>query len=166
VWTAERKERAKQLWEDGLSAAQIAAELGDCTRNAIVGLAHRSGWAGRAGVRRPPKPRPYRRVAPKAPPEPRATVTRFTNHGNRFDVVQNHAPAPLPEEPPAPPGQRCGLMQLREGVCRFPIGDPRSADFAFCGGNAIEPLPYCGFHARLSYQPVADRRGNSSAPRR
>ena len=36
-WTDERVEMLKKLWSDGLSASQIAAELGGITRNAVIG---------------------------------------------------------------------------------------------------------------------------------
>ena len=62
-WTDERVELLKKLWADGLSASQIAAELGCVTRNAVIGKVHRLGLSGRAkspssiGAPRPRKPR-------------------------------------------------------------------------------------------------------------
>ena len=47
-WTDERVETLKKLWADGLSASQIAAELGGITRNAVIGKVHRLGLSGRA----------------------------------------------------------------------------------------------------------------------
>src|SRR5438067_964924 len=47
-WTDERVEHLKKLWSDGLSASQIAAELGGITRNAVIGKVHRLGLSGRA----------------------------------------------------------------------------------------------------------------------
>src|SRR5258708_6054672 len=46
-WTDERVELLKKLWQDGLSASQIAAELGGVTRNAVIGKVHRLGLSGR-----------------------------------------------------------------------------------------------------------------------
>ena len=46
-WTDERVETLKKLWADGLSASQIAAELGGITRNAVIGKVHRLGLSGR-----------------------------------------------------------------------------------------------------------------------
>jgi len=46
-WTEERVETLKKLWSDGLSARQIADELGDVTRNAVIGKAHRLGLSTR-----------------------------------------------------------------------------------------------------------------------
>jgi GcrA cell cycle regulator len=38
------------------------------------------------------------------------------------------------------------------------MGDPTSHEFRFCGARSITGLPYCTHHARVAYQPVADRK--------
>ena len=43
TWSHTRVEQLKKLWEAGLSASQIAAELGNVSRNAVIGKAHRLG---------------------------------------------------------------------------------------------------------------------------
>src|SRR5690349_23179268 len=48
TWSDDRVEQLKKLWEGGLSASQIAAELGNVTRNAVIGKVHRLGLSGRA----------------------------------------------------------------------------------------------------------------------
>ena len=48
TWTDERVELLKKLWADGLSASQVAGELGGITRNAVIGKVHRLGLSGRA----------------------------------------------------------------------------------------------------------------------
>jgi GcrA cell cycle regulator len=65
-----------------------------------------------------------------------------------------------------PIGQRCSTLELREGKCRWPIGDPGTPDFFFCGGKTSEGLPYCGYHSRIAYQPAADRRRARRTARR
>ena len=57
-WTDERVELLKKLWSDGLSASQIAAELGGITRNAVIGKVHRLGLSGRAKSASIGAPRP------------------------------------------------------------------------------------------------------------
>ena len=47
AWTEERIEKLTKLWTEGLTASQIAQELGDVTRNAVIGKAHRLGLSGR-----------------------------------------------------------------------------------------------------------------------
>ena len=55
TWSDDRVEQLKKLWEAGLSASQIAAELGNVTRNAVIGKVHRLGLSGRA--KSPPRRR-------------------------------------------------------------------------------------------------------------
>ena len=71
TWTKERIERLKELWTEGLSASQIAAELGEgVSRNAVLGKAHRLGLAqGEGKVASTPRPR-----KPTHPPAPAPAV--------------------------------------------------------------------------------------------
>ena len=62
-WSDERVELLKRLWGDGLSASQIAGQLGGITRNAVIGKVHRLGLAGRAKAA---APRPIRRLWPRS----------------------------------------------------------------------------------------------------
>ena len=76
-WTDERVETLKKLWADGLSASQIAAELGGITRNAVIGKVHRLGLSGRAKSPSSAAPRPRKarahspHVARRAPRDAR-----------------------------------------------------------------------------------------------
>ena len=63
TWSDDRVEQLKKLWEGGLSASQIAAELGNVTRNAVIGKVHRLGLSGRAKSPTSAAPRP-RKAAP------------------------------------------------------------------------------------------------------
>jgi GcrA cell cycle regulator len=148
----------KKLWSDGLSASQIAAELGGISRNSVIGKVHRLGLSGRA--KSPTSSAPRQRK-----PRSHGPLMRIARPGIRG----NTALAPLPYEPELEPepemienivpiGQRCSILELTEGKCHWPIGDPSSSDFFFCGGKAIEGLPYCGCHSRIAYQPATDRR--------
>jgi GcrA cell cycle regulator len=57
-----------------------------------------------------------------------------------------------------PIGQRRTLLELTADTCRWPIGDPASPDFFFCGGKPLTGLPYCSYHSRVAYQPATERR--------
>ena len=52
------------------------------------------------------------------------------------------------------------LAQIESGLNagKWPIGDPLKEEFHFCGNDSPEASPYCSFHARLAYQPSAERR--------
>ena len=161
-WTDERVELLKKLWADGLSASQIAGELGGITRNAVIGKVHRLGLSGRAKSASSSAPRV------RKPRSHMLRVGRTMSRGNAaLALAFEMEPEPEPEliENIIPIGQRCSLLELNESKCRWPIGDPSAADFFFCGGKTVEGLPYCGYHSRVAYQPAADRRRDKRAAR-
>jgi GcrA cell cycle regulator len=53
---------------------------------------------------------------------------------------------------------RCTLLELASGHCRWPLGDPTKAGFAFCGNDAVTGFSYCVGHARLAYRLPSGRR--------
>jgi len=152
-WTDERVELLTKLWADGLSASQIAAELGGVTRNAVIGKVHRLGRSGRAKSPSSASPRP--RKARSSGHMMR--VSRPAMRGNTA-LAYDYDLEPEPELIEIPVEQRKTLVQLTEKTCHWPVGDPDSTDFFFCGGETATDLPYCSFHSRVAYQPASDRR--------
>jgi len=57
------------------------------------------------------------------------------------------------------------LATLELHDCRWPIGDPRNADFHFCGARQMAGRPYCELHWRRAFQPPRPR-GTVVVPRR
>jgi GcrA cell cycle regulator len=155
-WTDERVELLKKLWADGLSASQIAAELGGVTRNAVIGKVHRLGLSGRAKSPASTSPRPRKPRSHQMLRVSRPTIRGNTALAHAFDYEVE--PEPDVVENVIPIGQRRTLLELTEETCRWPIGDPGTADFFFCGGQSISSLPYCAYHSRVAYQPASDRR--------
>jgi GcrA cell cycle regulator len=157
TWTDDRVELLKKLWADGLSASQIAGELGGITRNAVIGKVHRLGLSGRAKA---PSSSVPRQRKPRAPSMFRAPRAMMRGNTALAMPAYDYEPEPEPEllENIIPIGQRCTLLELDSEKCHWPIGDPGQPDFFFCGGKTPNGNPYCGYHARIAYQPVTDRR--------
>jgi GcrA cell cycle regulator len=44
------------------------------------------------------------------------------------------------------------MFDLKERMCRWPLGDPKEPGFSFCGCNTVAGLPYCEDHAMIAYQ--------------
>ena len=145
-WTDERVETLKKLWLDGLSASQIAKQLGGVTRNAVIGKVHRLGLSGRAAPSHPSRP------AFKAPRPPRP-MTSPAVRTRALEPRAHHAPAPRPAAPYIDLPGTATVLTLGAHMCKWPIGDPSSDDFTFCGRRAGEEGPYCIDHARVAYQP-------------
>jgi len=158
-WTDDRVELLKKLWSDGLSASQIAGELGGISRNSVIGKVHRLGLSGRAkspstSVPRQRKPRTHGHMMRISRPGIRGNNALAPVHAYDTEIE----PEPELIENIIPIGQRCSILDLTECKCRWPIGDPSSPDFFFCGGKSMDGLPYCGYHSRVAYQPASDRR--------
>ena len=168
-WTEDRVATLKKLWLDGLSASQIAKQLGGVTRNAVIGKVHRLGLSGRAAPSQPARPafKPSRPARPvmQAPMPPRRTE------------VATPAPQPLSAapQPPVPsyrheePGSAT-VLTLGAHMCKWPIGDPATDGFSFCGRRTGDDGPYCVEHARVAYQPQQKKArrsdGSELAPHR
>ncbi|MDR3497343.1 MAG: GcrA family cell cycle regulator [Ancalomicrobiaceae bacterium] len=165
-WTEERVEQLKKLWSDGFSASQIAAELGGVTRNAVIGKVHRLGLSGRAKTAIA-QPQRAKKAPVRQPGGPHARP-----HGG-LDTVGNAAlkmdflPAPKPQLVVAPKVftlsdaplvENAGILELTEQTCKWPVGDPGDQSFHFCARRSEGGVPYCGYHARVAYQPASDRR--------
>lgn len=190
-WNDERVEQLRKLWMEGHSASQIAAELANgITRNAVIGKVHRLGLSGRAKAPAPAPARP--RVKPAASAA-RPSIggsgggARPSSRGGMIDAgapmtmirganalalqptaMSAPTPAPRPiEDVVVPISERVTIMELRESMCRWPLGDPTTPEFRFCGANSpIGEGPYCAYHATIAYQPAQDRRRDrSKAPR-
>jgi GcrA cell cycle regulator len=142
-WSEDRVERLKALWADGLSASQVAKELGGVTRNAVIGKIHRLGLAGRAAGGRIARPRPASSPRPRRLAAPRATP--------RVPMIAAPVAAPVPA--PEGPGLIASMSDLCGHVCKWPIGDPKAADFSFCGRPMDGAGPYCAGHGVAAFRP-------------
>ncbi|MCK0207271.1 GcrA family cell cycle regulator [Starkeya koreensis] len=157
-WTDERVELLKKLWADGLSASQIAAELGGVTRNAVIGKVHRLGLSGRAKAVASTTPRPRKpRPVPSAGSRPVVVGNTALAQVMRPMVEPEPVELPDPVANVVPMAERCTILDLTEFTCRWPVGEPGKSDFFYCGSRTKTGMPYCAYHARIAYQPVQDR---------
>ena len=54
--------------------------------------------------------------------------------------------------------RKIGLMELTERTCKWPIGDPATDNFYFCGLPSQPGKPYCEAHVSVAFQPMSSRR--------
>ena len=158
-WTEERVELLKKLWSEGLSASQIAGQLGGVTRNAVIGKVHRLSLSGRAKpVSSTPRPRKVRAASPHRP-----AGRHFISGNTALKTHASPAPRRLPAQVPiedivVPISLNVPLLALNDQMCKWPNGDPGSDNFGFCGHPNWNSLPYCEYHSRVAYQPPDRRR--------
>ena len=165
AWTDEIVEQLKQHWIDGKSASQIAGLLGNgVTRNAVIGKVHRLGLAGRAktpssSASRPRRaaPQPAHRVAPHLGSSAPRMVRGATALAIAPEALAEIESQEEFESVVVPMSLKVTIIELKESMCRWPLGDPASSEFRYCGSPSASG-PYCAYHARLAYQPVQERR--------
>ncbi|WP_137701550.1 GcrA family cell cycle regulator [Marimonas lutisalis] len=186
-WTDERVELLKKMWGEGQSASQIAKELGGVTRNAVIGKVHRLGLSNRSSgspkteakakpaAKAEAKPRATRAKAAKPAKEtaPKAAETEAKPAPTPARKQIIPAGQPLPPQPSAneispealakvseieKKAKKLSLMELTERTCKWPVGDPATEDFWFCGLPVQAGKPYCEAHVGVAFQPMSSRR--------
>lgn len=123
----------------------------------------------RAAEAKPAAPPPR----PSAPVNP--TVAQVVNNVTPLPLRKSIVPAgqPLPPQPSANEispealasvrevekhAKKISLMELTERTCKWPIGDPATEDFWFCGLPSTAGKPYCEAHVGVAFQPMSARR--------
>jgi len=149
-----------------------------------LGLSNRAGSGGSAATKAAPKEKPA--VATKPAPKP-ATKAKpaSTPPKEEPELDENGIPisaarrAIIPAGQPLPPqpsaneispealakvnevektAKRISLMELTEKTCKWPVGDPATEDFWFCGLAVQQGKPYCEAHVGVAFQPMSSRR--------
>lgn len=185
-WNDERVEILKKMWGEGQSASQIAKELGGVTRNAVIGKVHRLGLSNRNGgggsstadskakATKPaakPAAKP-RKAAAKPAPASKEEAAPAPQPATRIKPIIP-AGQPLPPQPSAneidpkalakvneveKKAKKLNLMELTSRTCKWPVGDPATEDFWFCGLPVQSGKPYCEAHVGVAFQPMSSRR--------
>lgn len=104
-------------------------------------------------------------VSTASAPAPVSAVASARIQGN---TALSLAEAPAPEAAPKPArvteevvvplSLKVTIVELRESMCKWPIGDPSSSEFRYCGSPSHNGTPYCQHHGKIAYQPAQDRR--------
>ena len=140
-WTQDKEQKLKELWGKGHTASQIAEILGDTTRNAVIGKAHRLKLAARAPSKKSQSVKKDASSLDNQIKEEKQIISRK----NRFKSLlldKNFEP----ENPKT-------LEELDNNNCRWPIGHPDEKNFYFCGRKPIEGFAYCKLHVLYAFQP-------------
>jgi GcrA cell cycle regulator len=109
--------------ENGLSASQIAAQIGGMTRCAVIGVAFRNKIPLH-GVAKPREPRKPVAKPPYMQCEPVAEEV-----ADLADLIP--------------------FADLKPNNCRYPVG---ASDYLFCGRKQLQGFPYCASHCRICFQ--------------
>ena len=138
-WTPERENKLRVLWKKGHTASQIALLIGDTTRNAVIGKAHRLNLEARTSSKKSlttTKPKSENEVEIKQ--EKLSRKARFKSL-----LLDKNFESENPKK----------LTELTDDTCRWPIGHPYEKNFYFCGRKPLEKFPYCKLHVLYAFQP-------------
>jgi GcrA cell cycle regulator len=172
-WSEERIALLRQRWAEGLSAESITKELGSgVSRSAVLGKVHRlklmqpefrRRHACKDNARlRPPRPEARSESAGMRASSRLMAAFRALGLDAFFGepdtrTVHRHAGMAF--------GPGCGLLDLTAATCRWPVGDPGEADFAFCGAVPFRRYPYCLRHCLIAYRPQSGEDATRAATR-
>lgn len=126
-----------------------------------------------AKAKAPPKPAPANKPEPAPEPKPEPAVAATTPAISPARKAIIPAGQPLPPQPSTneispealakvneieKKAKRLTLMELTERTCKWPVGDPATEDFWFCGLPVQQGKPYCEAHVGVAFQPMSARR--------
>ena len=130
-WTTEKQEKLKELWKKGLTASQIANELGDTTRNAVIGKAHRLNLESRGVSKKTTiKSTGEKTVKPEVKTQRLGRKAKF-----KALLLDKSFEAENPKK----------LEELNDETCRWPIGHPYEEKFYFCGRKHLKSFHTVNF---------------------
>ena len=141
-WNDKKEQKLRELWSKGHTASQIAELLGDTTRNAVIGKAHRLNLEARAPSKRS---RSDKSEAPKPQTKFRGSESRKSKFKSIL-LDKNFEP----ENPTS-------LENLTDQTCKWPSGHPDEENFYFCGRKPVDAFPYCKLHILYAYQPKGQK---------
>ena len=139
-WTPERNQKLKDLWSKGHTASQIAALLGNTTRNAVIGKAHRLNLQARAVSNRT-------QIKTNLKNNNKISEVKTQKLGRKARFQALLLDKNFQHENPKQ------LEGLTDETCKWPIGHPHEENFYFCGRTSLEKFPYCKLHILYAYQP-------------
>jgi len=137
-WTPEREKKLRELWKIGHTASQIASLLGNTTRNAVIGKAHRLNLEARAVSKKSTlKVNKESNVKTEIKTQKLGRKAKF-----KALLLDKNFPAENPTK----------LEDLTDDHCKWPLGEKLEPASFFCGRKPIEKFPYCQLHLLYGYQ--------------
>ncbi len=174
-WDNATLKKLKALTGKGLSTSEIGKRLG-MSKNAIVGKLNRLGWNAKAGgatvekVAEVKKPTTKATADKKATPKKTSDVKKVATKKPESKAVAKKASTKVatPKDTTKKDESKTSakdlamhqriiqhsleMANLKPNQCRWPIGDPDSEHFHFCGETVFVGKPYCYEHCKQAYQ--------------
>ena len=145
-WTDDKVKKLRELWTKGHTASQIAGLLGETTRNAVIGKAHRLNLEERAPSKT--NSSSEKKQTNNSQPKLRGSASRKSKF-NSILLDKTFEP----ENPTV-------LENLTDQTCKWPSGHPDEENFYFCGRKPVDAFPYCKLHVLYAFQPKGQKEEN------
>jgi GcrA cell cycle regulator len=142
-WNEEKISKLKELWGKGNTASQIAEIIGEVSRNAVIGKAHRLNLSAKIKTRNTSSSQNFENNSSSN------SSTPTQGRKNKFKSLLIEKDFE-PENPKK-------LEELDESSCKWPIGHPEEEKFYFCGRSSLKDFSYCKLHLLYAYQPKGKR---------
>jgi len=144
-WDDEKVEKLKELWGKK-TASEIAQIIGNVSRNAIIGKAHRLNLSIKLRSNKNVK---NNYIKPKDNSEKQLLRKSKKSKFKSLIIDKNFEP----ENPKT-------LEELDENTCKWPIGHPNEINFYFCGRTSLKDFSYCKLHLLYAFQQKNDKKEN------
>ena len=152
AWTEKMVEDLRQMWLEGLTASEIAKNLG-VSKNSIVGTVHRLCLTAR--------PSPIKKKDADMPEAELFQEQTISSENTNTEVQSQTYAAEVDEsaivEKSTEPALGIKLVNLDSHTCRWPLGDPRDDNFGFCGKKVRAGQTYCDEHSTMAYVKAIKR---------
>ena len=138
-WTEEKVAKLKELWGKGNTASQIAEIIGEVSRNAVIGKAHRLNLSAKI--------------------KQRLSISNQKNNNKYYEekVIQKRGRRSkfksLLIDKNFEPAKNLHLEELTDQTCKYMDGHPNEPDASFCGRKTVEKFSYCPLHLMLIFSP-------------
>ena len=142
-WTPEKVQKLRELWTKGHTASEISGMLGETTRNAVIGKAHRLNLEERAPSKG--KSSSEKKSVNSSQPKIKGSASRKSKF-NSILLDKN-----FESENPT------SLEHLTDQTCKWPSGHPDEENFYFCGRKPVDNFPYCKLHVLYAFQPKGQK---------
>tara|TARA_B100000795_G_C22692630_1_gene396220 strand:- start:149 stop:646 length:498 start_codon:yes stop_codon:yes gene_type:complete len=137
-WTEEKVSKLKELWGKGSTASQIAEIIGDISRNAVIGKAHRLNLSYQIKS----KSSSSAKNLQSSNEENNSKLKRERKNKFQSLIIEKNFEPENPKQ----------LEELTDDNCKYPINHPTDKNFYFCGRSSLKEFSYCKLHLLYSYQ--------------
>ena len=137
-WTDGKVAKLKELWGKGKTASQIAEIIGDTSRNAVIGKAHRLNLSAKIKQRTSSSNQRNNIKYEVKGIQKRGRRSKFKS----LLIARDFEPA-----------KNLHLEELTDQTCKYMEGHPNKPDASFCGRKSVEKFSYCPLHLILVFTP-------------